>query len=378
MSSTNSICHTFKGGITNQNGGTLIVSLILLVAITMITIYSSSSAVNEQRLSQNEMHTIKALQASDAGVEMMLANILDKTQRETLLTDADANGQPDGVLSGTIGSSDQTYSVSLISPTPGNFNKIEVQSIGCSDACSGACSMSCNFRKVIKQSISITSAINSPPSAPLVARGSVNIPSSPDIINNISPEVIKCGGAYSDNPATTLVSAGVDVSSLAPALPFIDQNNAGLAALSADDYFKTYFSGDKATIQGLVGVLNCSSGCNKTDINAELSTSQLVWASGDVTLIGGTYGTATDPVILIVDGNLALRGGATINGLVYVTNPTWDANGAGNALINGAALAENSFDTNGNLVISYDPSILANLNKIVLSVAKVSGSWVDF
>ena len=378
MKSPISIRHSFKGDIANQNGGTLIVSLILLVAITMITIYSSGSAVNEQRLSQNEMHIIKSLQASDAGVEIMFANILDKTQRETLLTDADADGQPDGVLSGTIGSSDQTYSASLISPTPGDFNEVEVQSIGCSDACSGTCSMSCNFHKVIKQSVSITSALRNPPGAPLTARGAVNIPSSPDIINNISPQVIQCGLGYSDNPATTLVSNGVDVSSLAPALPFIDQNNASLAALSADDYFKLFIGSDKATMQDLVGVLNCSSGCNKTDINAELATSQLVWTSGDVTLIGGTYGTATDPVVLIVDGNLDLRGGATINGLVYVTNPTWDANGSGNAYINGAALAENSFDTNGNLVVNYDPSILANLNKIVLSVAKVSGSWVDF
>lgn len=371
--------HNHTNTILNrENGGTLVVSLILLFAISMITIYSSRSAVTEQRLSRNEISTIKALHASDAGLEIMMANLLDKTQRASLLADSDSNGQPDGVLSGAIGSSDQTYYVSLSSPTPGDFSKIEAHSIGCSDACSSTCSATCNYHKIVKQEISMVSATNSAPDAPLIARGSVNIPSSPDIVNNISAEVIKCGGPYSDNPATTIISAGVDVSALAPALPFIGENDAALAAITPDDFFETYFSDNKASIQSLTGLLNCSSGCNKTDISGALSASQIVWANGDVTLIGGTYGTATDPIILIVDGNLELRGGATINGLVYVTEPTWDANGAGNAHINGAALAEGSFDTNGNLVINYDPTILANLNNIILSVAKVSGTWNDF
>ena len=363
---------------SHQRGATLAVSLILLFAITMIVIYSSTSTVSELRLSQHEIHTIKALQAADAGLELMMANLLNKTQRELLLVDTDSDAQPDGEITGAIGSSDQTYHVTLTSPTPGDFKQIEVQSIGCSDACSGTCSTACSFHKVIRQNITITSAINSPPAAPLVARGSVNIPSSPDVINNIAPEVIICGGAYSDNPATTIISAGVDVSALSPALPFIDENNVALAATTAGDFFETYFSSDKSTVKSLTGILDCTSGCDKTAINAALSTQQLVWTNGDVTLIGGTYGTATDPIILIVDGNLELRGGATINGLVYVTDPTWDANGAGNAHINGAAIAENSFDTNGNIVIDYDPGILANLNKIILSTAKVSGSWIDF
>lgn len=363
---------------SRQTGATLVVALILLFAVTMITIYSSKSAVLEQRLSKNEINTIKALHASDAGLEIMMANLLDKTQRGILLTDADSNGQPDGILSGALGVSDQTYHVTLTAPTPGNFNEIEVQSIGCSDACSSTCSMACDFHKVVKQDVSMMTAVKTAPDAALIARGSVNIPSSPDIINNTSAEVIKCGGVYSDNPATTIISAGVDVSALPPALPFIDQNDPALAAVTADDFFTTYFNDSKANIQGVTGVLNCSAGCSKTDISAELSISPMVWASGNVTLIGGTYGTATDPVILVVDGNLELRGGATINGLVYVTDPTWDANGAGNAHINGAALAENAFDTNGNIVITYDPGILANLNKVILSVAKVSGSWNDF
>ena len=363
-----------------QKGAVLIVTLTLLFALTILSSFSAKVVVTGQRLSSNEIHIAKSSHAADAGVDLFLAQIADTTQRAILLVDADTNGQPDGNISGTLGSSDQTYAITLTAPTAGDFSLIQVNSIGCSDGYAGTCDANAPSHKIINQYMSLTNALTNGPDAPLTARGYVNIPSSPDIVRLVGDGdlVVHSGGAYSDNPATTIISNGVDVSGLAPAPRFIESDYAALSAWSGDDFFESFFGLYKQTIRGFSQVMACGGGCNSSSLATALADGSVIWADGDVTLIGGTFGTVADPIILIVDGNLELRGGATINGLVYVTEDDWDANGAGNAAINGAAIAEGGFDTNGNITITYNPTILSNLENHVLGVARVSGSWIDF
>lgn len=362
---------------TQQQGAVLLVTLVLLFTLTILTSFSAKVAITEQRLSSNEAHIAKSSHAADSGVDLFLAKINDKTQREILLNDADTDGQPDGDITGTLGSSDQTYAVTFTAPTPGNFDLIQVSSIGCSDACSGTCNTACPSHKIINQYFSLTNALSNGPSSPLTARGNVNIASSPDVINNFGTSVVHSGGTYADNAATTIISNTVQQISITP---YVVDSDATLSSLTGDEYFESFFGASKATIKGYSQVMNCIGGCDSSDLHAALAANtdkRFIWADGDVILLNDTFGTVTDPIVLIVDGNLELRGGAAINGLVYSTDLNWNAVGAGNSGINGAAIAENNITITGNLVINFNPDVLANLEPNLIGIARVSGTWID-
>lgn len=362
-----------------QKGAVLIVTLTLLFALTILSSFSAKVVVTEQRLSSNEIHIAKSSHAADSGVDLFLAQVADQTQRAILLADADVNGQPDGAINGTLGTSDQTYAISLSAPTAGDFSLIQVKSIGCSDGYAGICDTNAPSHKVIEQYFALTNAIANSPNAPLTARGDVDISSSIEVatLAGDGDLVVLSGGTYNDNGATGIISNGVDVSSDPPAPPFIDENDAALAAMTDDDFFESFFGSSKQTIKTFSEVMNCGGGCDRNDLNAALVNSRLVWADGDLDLMTGTYGTAAEPIILIVEGEFAIRGGAVVNGLVYITSDDGIVNGAGGSEINGAAIAEGDFETTGNLEITFDPTILSNLENHVVGVARVSGSWID-
>lgn len=361
-----------------QNGAVLIVTLTLLFALTILSSFSAKVVVTEQRLSSNEIHIARSSHAADAAVDLFLAQLNDSTTRDTLLTDADTNGQPDGNINGTLGSSDQTYAITITAPTPGDFSLMQVNSIGCSDGYAGTCDTDAPSHKVINQYFSLTSAIRNSPSAPLTARGNVDIASSPDIINDFGTSVVLSGGTYADNAATTIKSSAVNVASVPP---YVVDSDVTLASLTGDQFFESFFGASKATIRGYSYIMNCSATCDKNDLHAAIAANtekRMIWADGDADLLNDTFGTVADPIVLIIDGNLTIRGGANINGLVYSTELTWNATGAGNSGINGAAIAENNIDVTGNLVINFDPTVLSNLEENVVGVARVSGSWIDF
>lgn len=360
-----------------QKGAVLIVTLTLLFALTLLSSFSAKVVVTEQKLSTNEIHIAKSSHAADAGVDLFLANVAVEAQRDILLADGDTNGQPDGTIIGTLGTSDQTYAITLTAPTPGDFKLIQVNSIGCSDGYAGTCDTNAPSHKVILQYFSLTNAVHDAPSAPLIARGDVDIASSPDVINDFGDSVVLSGGTYSDNAATTIKSNTFNVAAVPP---YVVDSDATLASLTGDQFFESFFGASKATIRGYSHVMNCMATCDKDDLHAAIAANtegRIIWADGDIDLLNDTFGSVADPIVLIIDGNLTIRGGANINGLVYSTELTWNATGAGNSGINGAAIAENNIDVTGNLVINFDPTVLSNLEVNVVGVARVSGSWID-
>jgi len=80
----------------------------------------------------------------------------------------------------------------------------------------------------------------------------------------------------------------------------------------------------------------------------------------DLDITGGTYSATGTYVAVAVDGDLKIAGGATINGIVYVTGVT--SFGGGANTINGSLISAGgaSADVTGNAVINFDPDIAAN------------------
>jgi Tfp pilus assembly protein PilX len=110
-----------------------------------------------------------------------------------------------------------------------------------------------------------------------------------------------------------------------------------------------------------------------------LSDSALVWVTGDCAIGSNvTIGSRDKPIILVVEGELRVNAGAEVWGILmglaeFVLN--------GGPVIHGSAISEVPSDlTNGTYSQVYDESVFENLRNdtINTNIAKVSYSWRDF
>ena len=92
----------------------------------------------------------------------------------------------------------------------------------------------------------------------------------------------------------------------------------------------------------------------------------------------GDIGRLTEPVLLVVNGNVQFSN-STVNifGLVYTRTADWVTSGAGGR-ITGAAIAEGGISGAGTPTIVYDADILRVLRVNTGSFVRVPGSWRDF
>ena len=115
---------------------------------------------------------------------------------------------------------------------------------------------------------------------------------------------------------------------------------------------------------------------------AAITVNPRFFVDGNITLNGGTLGSATNPVTLVVNGDIELRGNMTAYGLFYVAGATalenWAWSGSGGATIYGAFISRGRFDNaSGNMRLIYDPSLWSNASQPVGRLVRVPGSWRD-
>ena len=102
------------------------------------------------------------------------------------------------------------------------------------------------------------------------------------------------------------------------------------------------------------------------------------WVDGPLQFSGSvTLGTDASPVIVAASGEIAFNGSSTIRGLIYADSARWNDDGAGSTVVVGAVVSRASFYNNGSGSITYDPNVLARLNKEIGVATKVPGSWRD-
>jgi len=120
--------------------------------------------------------------------------------------------------------------------------------------------------------------------------------------------------------------------------------------------------------------------CNnlQTQVNA-LNRPALVWIDGDcATGAGSTIGSRARPVILVVDGDLTINANSEFWGIVIGLG---DFSLNGGPVIHGSAISENSATlTNGTYYQVYDEAVFSNLrdDTVNTDIAKVAYSWRDF
>jgi hypothetical protein len=166
----------------------------------------------------------------------------------------------------------------------------------------------------------------------------------------------------------------------------IIDNDPGLAALSGDQIWNSFFAPSRADMQSLARAI----GQEFTNISNAVGKSGPIWMVGDGTvdaeyvLNGGTIGSFSDPAVMIIDSNLRLGGNAIVHGIVYIRGQLDAAGGAsivGSVVVEGdsSIFSGDPVEGNGTINVVYRP-FPDGSDTTTPSAPRtpISGSWKDW
>lgn len=299
----------------------------------------------------------------------------------------------------------------IVAPLPSNPalplqpGVVRVQVVGCTRLDGGSSEPCLDFdgrgafnegRVQLSANVALTGGPSSPPRVALVALGNVNIGGSGISAYNSAAGsagiTIQAGGTINAGASPTLVSSAGSPGGAGTLL----QNDALLSSLTpavapsvysvADRMFASVFNTRPDTFRTQQAAIEVAcpgapAVCTTEQVRSvtRLNPWRPVWVGGSLHLdTANDIGTATDPVVLVVNGDVQWVSGSnsTIHGLVYSRSATWTTDGAGR--INGSAVAEGAVAGSGTTTFVHDPDVVRLLRWNAGSFVRVPGSWKDF
>jgi hypothetical protein len=232
--------------------------------------------------------------------------------------------------------------------------------------------------------LGLNSALASPPSAAVSARGTVDLNGSAVVVSN--PDLAANGITIdAGGPVAERTNARISSTPGTPADASIRESDPSLSALTADRMFKSVFGMNRATYRTQPAVVQvaCSGSCDAA-IAAAVSANpgRVVWVQGPASIDSNlVLGTVAEPVMLVLQGNLTVAANLHVVGMLYLHDPSgsnvWDTV-AGTTFINGAVVAEGNLSITGAPTIVFNRDALRTINMTQGSLVRVPGSWRDF
>lgn len=244
------------------------------------------------------------------------------------------------------------------------------------------------------------------PAAPLTASGAISESGGTAVLTNresggpvAQTRVDLSSSGITVHSGASITTTGLTLNTLPGSPPDSSRwpNDAGLnfatpalaaPATAVNRMFNSVFGMWPETFEAQLGVanVNCASDCNATDVNNAilLHPGHVIrindgGSSGRRLRIGANIGTAAAPVIIVADPGVNVEfdsGSPTVYGLVYSRAAAWAIRG--NGTIDGAAVAQGSFELDNNTVnITYTPNTLLGARFLNGSFVKVPGGWRD-
>lgn len=415
-----------------RGAAALLVVVVLFFILALVTAYAGRNLIFEQRTSVNNQRATQAFEAAESGLDFAISQLgsgrIDAacqpdssgtltTFRQRMLTqDADGNFVASGaqptlrptcmllnagascscpgpaagapVLVEPVGGLAPTFQVRFETSGIAQPGVVRAVSRGCSSLGTQcyAASTTGNADAVAEVAVllGLNSALATPPSAALTAGRGLNLNGDAVRISNADPVsrglTIDAGGA--------LTNAGNVVLSSTPGTPAsasVITSDASLSSLSADRMFVSLFGMDRTTYrtQPAAVQVTCSGDCDTAVADAiARNPGRVVWVQGPLTIDSNrAFGTATTPVMLVVQGDLTVSANLQLFGVLYLFDPsgssTW-ATTAGSTLVQGAVVAEGALAMQGTPAIVFDPGVLATINRTQGSLVRIPGSWRDF
>ncbi len=437
--------HTPRPG-TQRGAAALIVVMLLFFIISLVAAYAGRNLIFEQKTSANQYRATQAFEAAEAGLEWALAmlnggridtacsppspvnNALPSFRQRYLNIDADGNYAPrlwaDNITRErpSCVQSDAGWNCSCptgAAPTPvipaGTATRpafrvcfevvdpaqpgvVRVVSTGgttfatvdrpCQEGGEGTGGEAAASVSVV---VALSSALPTPPSAALTAKGNLSITGTSVTLVNTDAQT---------NGVTTQVGGTLAVVSgdfTRHSLPGTPENRSSivdthLGSLTPAQVFTSQFHMPMTTYKGQPATVrvDCSSDCANRLLQAvQGNPGRIVWVDSNLTLSANVddLGTEDEPAIIVVDGDISITGNLSIVGLLY---------GQGNISIIGTSLdvrgavvaAGNILRVGTTTTIEYNPPhsvqptlippVLTHLRLGSGSLVRVPGSWRDF
>lgn len=427
-----------------QRGATtLVVVMALFLVVAMLAAFASRNMVYEQRIASNYYRAGVAYEAAEAGIEWALAMVngdrIDGSCRNDATSTTDLRSRylrinqssrvitPVSTATGAMlacyyGASNTwicqcptptpTAAGAIVMPTlsapsglqpmftvgfkadsnmpPGTARLTVVGCTGLSSQCVNNLTAAANALGKAEQSVDIAlvSALKMPPVSPLVARGSVN-PGSPAALGlfNMTPG----GSGLLVQTGQALIAADL---ARAESLPGSLASDSMITSDSlirdqlAERFFASFFgmNSDYYRGQPKMRTISVATSCS-TDCTGPLSSQitaggQMFWLDAPATFAESvTLGSATNPVVIVVNGDLTISQPIQIYGLLYVRGTlTWtNPSGGVPSTVTGAVVTEGNVVAAGpgSVNMVYDAALMQILNNQRGSFVRVPGSSWD-
>jgi hypothetical protein len=397
---------------------TLIVTLMVMIAITIGSFGMIQTSAFETRMTANEQRAKQAMQAAQAGIDFVLAHVAATSVDSAALCATDSMADPPPF-----------FQVSFIGPDPGlpggigiNFdaaanaavcNGLDFLVIRELDIWSRGYSQDRESERTLMSRIDLTSAADllafrrgpmpplPPPGGggpPIVAKGNIHFQGAPEV------SLCSVGGVPADAPSCeslavpgnqdgfvdgTLALAGGNITQQGgdgmPMGPDNFDTDASLQTMSGDDFWTDYAAPLKADGTPytkaefeLAATLYTQGGTGKGGKggDAVIPDASFIWVNGDLSLTNQTIGSQENPVTIYVDGSLNFLGNAIIWGKIYVAeNATFSR---GTSKIMGQILTEGNVDMRGNSSVFGNPTLAGTGADPDVEMVDPNEFWLEY
>lgn len=425
-----------RGAVPARGAATLVVVMVLFFVMAMVAAYANRTLIYEQRISSNSYRAVSAMNAAEAAVDWTVGMLsggridtacvaststADNTfrQRYTAIQadgsylatkwNAGANSFRPSCVITTAGmacscptGADPTLSFAQ-APAPvfrvyiddgGAPGLVVLRVRGCANISNSVnASTNPNGDESCHRSTSEIPLVDSYADLRVVLGMVRAMPIAPPAALTVGNTVTMDGTtllrvANTDAGTGVTVHAGAgitatNVSLLGPAGSVGETrvvNDTTLAGQSTGGtLFNALFGMDMETFsrQPAAVVVNCTTPCTSSSIASVVSDNpgRIVWINGNLTLdTPGTLGSASEPVMLVSNGDITISSSVVVNGFVYARDITWSSTST-STVIRGAVVASRNVTGNGPVSVAYDASMLGKIAMGYGSFVRVPGTW---
>lgn len=403
---------------------TLIVTLLVMVALTVGSFAMIQTSTFETRMTANDQRAKQALQAAQSGIDFVLAHLAANPVDSGALCETDN-------MQEAIPAADRVppfFQVSFIGPDPDlpggtaiNFDlaanaalcngwdfqrtwEINIWSRGYSD--------DRESERTLMSTIDLTSPADmlffrrgeGPPPAdpnanpPIVAKENIHFQGAPEVslcsVDGVPADAPSCEslavpGNQDGWVDGTLALAGGSVTQQGgdgmPMGPENFEEDASLQTMSDDDFWMDYGAPlkddgtpyTKAEFE-TAATLYTQGGTGKGGQggDAVIPDASFIWVNGDLSLTHQTIGSPENPVTIYVDGSLNFVGNATIWGKIYVAEDATFSRGTSKIL--GQILTQGNVDMRGNSSVFGNPDLAGTGPDPDIEMVDPNDFWLEY
>lgn len=360
----------------HKGAATLVLTTVLMTLATLLIIFAANYGKLQSKSIANINRNQQAFEAAEAGLEFGI-NYLNTNNSTILASPSGGYIQPfsnSSVTNVALANGSQ-FSITYINPVANDYELIRITSVGTSDDATST--------HTVSQLVKFGSMLLNAPTVPLISKSEISLGGNSQIINTYNSSTVQAGGTVDmSGSSSTILSSGTS-STAGNIQSDVQQNISSLSSMSDNDFFNSFFGLSPNGIKsGVTHYYENSSNANYgSDLSGKEGTSIWIEQTGGTATLNGnvTIGSTSNPVLLIVNGDIRFTGNVTIYGYIYVLG-TSSTDLSGNVMVIGGMATTNELNATGSIQVVFSPTVLDNLqnNGTMRYYAKVPGSWKDF